>query len=489
MPFLHSTWASLSVFITILLFLSTSTASSSNKQFQIPFKWRPESLQSKAGDFEGLENSLDYSTARSRISDNRIHHDDVLVLRFPVSTESERRTLNEIIHKMTLDVWSSTREHIDICLQDTLVSKLLAVLPYSLQKSHLLIIPNVQLLIDHTRPLITTSKQSFDTKSLNETFFSNYQPLDTIYVWMDFLQALHPNLVSIVELGNSYEGRRIRGIKVGSIPPEEGKKKKTIIINGAQHAREWISVSVVSYLAYALVAGYDQDKDIKNMLDDFDWIFFPTLNVDGYVYSFEVDRLWRKNRQPTRFPFCTGIDLNRNWGFKWPEDVDNTIVVNPCSESYQGEEPFQAIESSLLADYVEDLQNTDHEVIGYLDFHSYAQKILYPFAYDCAQTPPNLEDLEELAIGAARAIKQSYDQHYEVESACDCDDYGETNGGSAVDWIYNQGVHFSYIIKLRDTGTYGFLLPPDEIVPCGEEMLSMIKFFSKFIAEKEGIIH
>ncbi|OLL23582.1 putative metallocarboxypeptidase ECM14 [Neolecta irregularis DAH-3] len=502
MASLHSTRGLLFVFTTILLFLSTSAPSSSDNRLQIPFQWKPTSLLSKAGAFEELTNckthtlglsepteiALTNSAERSINSNNRIYHHDFVVLRFLASTDSERRILKEITHKRRFDVWSSTREHIDICLQEKDIPKLFSLLPYSLQKSHLLLIPHVQVSVNQTWSHISTSKQSFNVKSLNETYFSNYQSLDTIYIWMDFLRALYPDLVDIIELGNSYEGRKIQGIKLNGTPPKEGKKKKTILINGAQHAREWISVSTVSYLASALVSGYNQDNDIKNMLDDFDWVFFPTLNVDGYVYSFEVDRLWRKNRQPTGFPFCTGIDLNRDWGFKWPEEEDS-LGVNPCSERYQGETPFQAIESKLLAEYIGNLKDHDHEVIGYLDFHSYAQKILYPFAYDCATTPPNLEDLEELAIGAARAIKQSNYQHYEVESACDYDDYGDKNGGSAVDWIYNQGAHFSYIIKLRDTGTHGFLLPPDEIIPCGEEILSMTKFFSKFISEKEGFIH
>merc|ERR1712059_76485 len=31
------------------------------------------------------------------------------------------------------------------------------------------------------------------------------------------------------------------------------------------------------------------------------------------------------------------------------------------------------------------------------------------------------------------------------------------------------GIPYSYGIELRDTGMYGFLLPPDQIIPTGEE--------------------
>jgi hypothetical protein len=41
------------------------------------------------------------------------------------------------------------------------------------------------------------------------------------------------------------------------------------------------------------------------------------LNELFYFYSYIKMRLWRKNRQITYYSSCLGIDLNRNFGFKW----------------------------------------------------------------------------------------------------------------------------------------------------------------------------
>lgn len=44
--------------------------------------------------------------------------------------------------------------------------------------------------------------------------------------------------------------------------------------------------------------------------------------------------------------------------------------------------------------------------------------------------------------------------------------------GTTTDWTYDvAGVPLSYTIELRDTGEYGFVLPPDQIIPNGEEYL------------------
>lgn len=42
-------------------------------------------------------------------------------------------------------------------------------------------------------------------------------------------------------------------------------------------------------------------------------------------------------------------------------------------------------------------------------------------------------------------------------------------------------------MKLRDTGSYGFLLPKEEIVPTGEEMLSALKYFGDYLLGNNGI--
>ncbi len=41
------------------------------------------------------------------------------------------------------------------------------------------------------------------------------------------------------------------------------------------------------------------------------------LNELFYSYFYIKMRLWRKNRQITYYSSCLGIDLNRNFGFKW----------------------------------------------------------------------------------------------------------------------------------------------------------------------------
>ena len=50
----------------------------------------------------------------------------------------------------------------------------------------------------------------------------------------------------------------------------------------------------------------------------------------------------------------------------------------------------------------------------------------------------------------------------------------DTASGIANDWVYAvANVKYSYTIELRDNGTFGFLLPEDQIIPSGEETFEL----------------
>lgn len=63
----------------------------------------------------------------------------------------------------------------------------------------------------------------------------------------------------------------------------------------------------------------------------------------------------------------------------------------------------------------------------------------------------------------------------------------EAAGGSD-DWALGvAGVKYSYTMELRDTGDNGFVLPPDQIVPSGEETILAIIDMCNSIALERGL--
>ncbi|KAF2638558.1 hypothetical protein P280DRAFT_471159 [Massarina eburnea CBS 473.64] len=445
-----------------------------------------------------------------------------IVLRFTIRTADEAAALAEASRILFLDVWEFNANWVDIRLAKDTVPSLLGLLPPSLQKSHEPLMQDLDLaqaVFDSFPSPSATQTHDADHHSYapnlkspapstrGHPFFKDYQPLSVINPWMNLMASMFTTHVRRINVGISYEGRDIPALRIGVHPTnneQEPVRRKTILIVGGSHAREWISTSTVNYLAWTLINSYGKDRATTRLLEQFDFVLVPTLNPDGYVFSWETDRLWRKNRQPTSLRFCHGIDLDRSYPFQWEGASRPT---NPCSESFAGEAPFEGVEAQRFAAWAKnETENNNIDFVSFLDLHSYSQQILYPYSYTCQDDPPTLETLEELAIGLAKAIRVSRKGHqYKVTSACegnvlmskDSKDkkdqivlpHIESSGGSMLDYFYHElKIKYSFQIKLRDTGSYGFLLPKDNIIPTGEEIVDAVHYLGRFMLGEIGIM-
>lgn len=442
------------------------------------------------------------------------HYGGDIVLRFKIRTPQEAHALSEAAAILFLDVWEFNEDWADVRIARDVLPSLLGLLPASLQKAHEPLMQDLDLAqaIFDSYPSASATQPQGDRFSpalkpathstRGHPFFQNYQPLSVISPWMSLMSSMFTTHVRQITVGISYEGRDIPALRVGVHPTnhdEPAKPRKTILITGGLHAREWISTSTVNYLAWSLINAYGKDREMTRLLEEFDFVLVPTLNPDGYAYSWEADRLWRKNRQPTSLRLCRGVDLDRSFSYQWDGDQTRT---NPCSESFAGDAAFEGVESQRFAEWAKnETENNNVEFVGFLDLHSYSQQILYPYSYSCNDEPPSIEDLEELGLGLAKAIRVSRKGHaYKVTSACEGNvalnankkktifPRIESSGGSALDWFYHElKVKYSFQIKLRDTGSYGFLLPKENIIPTGEEMLDAVLYFGRFMRGEVGL--
>ncbi|XP_033124828.1 carboxypeptidase A2-like [Anneissia japonica] len=223
-------------------------------------------------------------------------------------------------------------------------------------------------------------------------------------------------------------------------------------------------------LARKLIDDYGSDSTIKKVLDSYDLYIVPTLNVDGYVYTWTNDRMWRKNRM-NYGTACTGIDLNRNY----PTGFGGTgASSNPCFETYHGPSPISEVEMQHVTSFFLNKVAAGQTFQLFIDFHAYGQLWLYPWGYSrVAPIVNDSDDLLNAANDAARALKSLFGTEYFVGNSAR-DMYPA--GGASEDWGYDElKAKYSYIIELRDEGKYGFILPERFIEPTGEETYAGVK--------------
>ncbi|XP_026743018.1 zinc carboxypeptidase-like [Trichoplusia ni] len=327
------------------------------------------------------------------------------------------------------------------------------------------IIGDVQKVInDQLKPATSRASDTYLSYS-----WSAYHDLDAIYKWLDELETNHTEVKTVV-MGKSLENRDIKGIIINYHPEIN---KPIGMIEGTLHAREWISAATVTWFIKEFLTS--TDPQIRALAENFEWHVFPVVNPDGYVYTFTDNRMWRKNRSPASAKTCAegvdddmshGVDLNRNFDFEWA-----TVGASndSCTNTYAGPSPASEPETKAIAEYALSLKNKGN-FMYYLSYHSYTQLIIVPYSHvqsDGALLSGNYGDMFEIAVRGSDAMRRRNGTEYRVGLSVHV---LYPMSGSSFDWVkYYTNVPISYLIELRDLGEYGFLLPPEQIIPTALE--------------------
>lgn len=198
------------------------------------------------------------------------------------------------------------------------------------------------------------------------------------------------------------------------------------------------------------------------------------------MYTQTTDRLWRKNRQPpprSSNSTCYGRDINRNWPYKWDANPSGAST-DPCSLFYKGQSPGDTPEMDGLHTLIDELRDTSGIKL-YIDWHSYSQYILAPLGYNCTSYIPTLGQHLQIAHRAARAIRAVEGVQFTYGPSCPLL-YAST--GYSVDYAFEVGkADYAFLIELRDTGNFGFVLPPEQILGSVTEQWEGIKVILGFL--------
>lgn len=136
-----------------------------------------------------------------------------------------------------------------------------------------------------------------------------YNLLDDIYEFLERIQSEHPDRATIINIGESYEGRPLKVIKIST-----NENNPVIFIEANIHAREWISSATALWTINELLT--TTNATVKAITDSVTWYILPVTNPDGYQFTHDEYRLWRKTRSIHNI-FCRGVDPNRNFGYNF----------------------------------------------------------------------------------------------------------------------------------------------------------------------------
>ncbi|MGI5395515.1 M14 family zinc carboxypeptidase [Streptomyces sp. CA-251251] len=200
----------------------------------------------------------------------------------------------------------------------------------------------------------------------------------------------NPGLTKVVSIGKTVKGQDILALKLtkNAKKSKDGSKPSVLYMSN-QHAREWITPEMTRRLMHHYLDKYDQDRRIKKLVDSTEMWFLLSANPDGYDYTFEDtdNRLWRKNLRDNNgdgtIGTGDGVDLNRNFAYKWGYD-DEGSSPNPTSQTYRGDGPNSEPETQALDAF--------QKRIGFtygINYHSAAELLLYGVGWQVATNTPD----------------------------------------------------------------------------------------------------
>src|SRR6185436_7228792 len=264
-----------------------------------------------------------------------------------------------------------------------------------------------------------------------------------------------PQVTKLVKIGTTGQGREILALKVtqGARDKPDGSRP-AVLFSATQHAREWIATEIDRRLMYHYINGWkNNNKQIKDLLKGTELWFVPVMNPDGYQYTFDVERLWRKNLRDNdgdnEITINDGVDPNRNYPehFKYDEEGSSKIL---SSQTYRGPGPASERETQAIMGL--------SEKVGFefnVNYHSNGRWLLYPEGWQTSS--PTADDPIYYAL-SGNLDKPAIEGFHPGLSS----DVLYVTNGEANDYLHKQGGALAWTPELSPgCDGCGFVFPDD----------------------------
>ena len=288
------------------------------------------------------------------------------------------------------------------------------------------------------------------------SYASGYHDPGEMYTVIKAEEIAYPDLVKIVSIGKSYQGRDIWAAKVSSnVSVEAGKPEA--MVDALHHADEHLSTEQAIYLLETLTSQYATDATVTRLVNErVTWIIFA-VNPDGWDYDLTggVYQHWRKNRQPSTTTSDVGTDINRNYGYMW--GCCGGSSASPWKWNYRGSAPFSTPEAQAVRNFVNSrVINGVQMIKTQVSLHTDGELILYPYSYTNTALPSDMKaDDHSVFVTMAQAMAGLDGYKAEQSSKLYISD------GDEIDWLYHTYGIFSFTIELYPGASGGATVTAD----------------------------
>lgn len=219
------------------------------------------------------------------------------------------------------------------------------------------------------------------------------------------LRAYHeryPKITALVEIGRTHQKRPIWALKI-SDAAASAEDEPAVLLNGAHHGSELLSIEYVLDAVDTLVAGYGHDARVKAWVDGLEIWCVPLVNPDGnHMFVHESRFAIRKNARDSdgdgyADPF-EGVDLNRNYPFGWGEVGSSK---KPMHKWYRGPAGGSEPETKALMELA-----GRERFAAAISFHTFGTEVFSSYVVETAKDmKPDLSKAIAVEITAASPVQ------------------------------------------------------------------------------------
>jgi hypothetical protein len=222
-----------------------------------------------------------------------------------------------------------------------------------------------------------------------------------------------------------------------------GDDKPTMLLNGGHHGSEFLSTLFVLDAIGTLLE--DASRSTKRVLDELAVVAVPLVNPDGNHLTMSHGRVGRKNGRDLNGDgvrdYYEGVDLNRNYPFRWGALGEKGSRSQGRSQYYRG--PAAASEPETRAM----MRLADNErFVGAISFHTGTLAILPPYTIPGVTSPT-----PDVATGIAKEIAAQARNHPEGRFPVRKNLYPVD--GTDQDWLFH--THGTLALLVEGAGKYG----------------------------------
>lgn len=254
------------------------------------------------------------------------------------------------------------------------------------------------------------------------------------------LRAYHeryPEITELVEIGRTHQKRPIWALKI-SDAAKTAESEPAVLLDGAHHGSELLSIEYVLDAIDNILAGYHHDARVTKWVDGLEIWCVPLVNVDGnHMFVHESRFAIRKNafdadQDGFADPF-EGVDLNRNYPFGWGELGSSDL---PMHKWYRGPSPGSEPETLAMMGLAE-----RERFAAALSFHTYGTDVYSSYVVESKRDlSPDVPKAIGMELAAATPV-QPEERKYGVRKG------PYPVAGSDQDWHTHEHGTMAFVIE------------------------------------------